>query len=224
MQPLKLRELPHTEQPIGRLHDAGAGSLSTAELLEVIVGLARGRELLVHLGGLEGLLTASPEQISKIPGIGPAKAARLLAAVELGRRTMALPGEQRRRITSPAGAAEIFLARLAGELQEQFVEMLLDTRLGVMGLVTVFIGTCNTTHVRVAEVMRPAVIQGAASIILCHNHPSGDISPSPEDAHITEVIVQAGEIFGIDIVDHIIVSSSGSWRWMSMKERGLGGL
>ena len=219
-----LRELPPSEQPIVRLRDGGPASLSIAELLEVITGIPCGRELLIHVGGVDGLLRASLEQISALPGIGTAKAARILVAVELGRRVLSDLGLLRPSVCSAAEAAKFFLTRLSGELQEQIVIMLLDARNGLMSLETVYVGCCHSTLTRVAEVMRQPIIRGAASIIVSHNHPSGVVSPSDEDLQFTRQLVQAGEILDIEILDHIIVSSSGNWAWLSLKERGLGGL
>jgi len=219
-----LRELPRSDQPIARLRDGGPTSLSVAELLELIVGLPCGRELLVYLGGIEGLLRVSLEQVSAFPGIGEAKAARVLAAVELGRRALSASDQQRKEIRSASEAAEIFLAKLSGELQEHVVVMLLDGHGGLMALETVHVGVSNSTLTRMAEVMRQPILQGATSIIVGHNHPSGDVSPSNEDLQFSRQLVQAGEMLDIEILDHIIVSSSGNWRWLSLKERGLGRL
>ena len=155
----------------------------------------------------------------QLHGVGQAQAARLQASLELGRRVLqADPGEQP-AVQSPGDAANLLMYEMLNLTQEHLRVILLNTRNRVIGIPTVYVGSLNTSVVRLAEVFKPAIVNNAAAIIVCHNHPSGDCSPSPEDISITRHLVRAGEMLSIPVLDHIIL---GRHRFVSLKERGLG--
>ncbi|MFZ1396233.1 MAG: DNA repair protein RadC, partial [Candidatus Promineifilaceae bacterium] len=158
-------------------------------------------------------------QLMQLNGVGQAQAARLQAALELGRRVLqADPGEQP-VIHAPADAANLLMYEMMNLTQEHLRVILLNTRNRVIGIPTVYVGSLNTSVVRLAEVFKPAIINNAAAVIVVHNHPSSDPSPSPEDVNVTRQLVQAGEMLSIPVLDHIIL---GRHRFVSLKERGLG--
>lgn len=224
-----IKEIPEDERPRERLIFYGAGVLSTAELLAIALRTGSQREnaiglaqrLLSAFGGLGGLAKASVAELCEVPGVGPAKAAQIKAALELGKRLSYLPEQNRITITCPADAAQVFISRMSDAVQEQMQVMLLDTRHRMQRLCQVYIGNLNTSVVRVAEVFREAIKDSAAAIIVAHNHPSGDPTPSPEDLQVTEAIVQGGKMLDIGVLDHLII---GRQRFISLKERGLGAL
>jgi len=193
------------------------------ELLAVLLGGADQIEmayaLIAKFGTLTAMLNASDTEFQEIPGIGPVVAARLKAALELGRRMMTESSEDPVMIKSPGDAACFLMPELMHLEQEHFVVLMLDTRMHLIGKVTLYKGSVNSLSVRTAEVFTEAIRRGASSIMVAHNHPSGDPSPSPEDIAITRVIKEAGEILAIELVDHIII---GRKRFISLRERGLG--
>ncbi len=217
--------LQEADQPINRLLAYGSGSLSTHELLAVIIGgrpvasLVDAEHLLSTFQGLPGLAQATANEIALEPGFGPSRAAMIKAALELGRRLLVAYPEQRSQVRSPADAANLLMAEMSLLMQEELRVILLDTHNRVMDIVTVYIGNLNQSQVRVGEVFRAAIRQNAACIVVAHNHPSGDPSPSPEDVNVTRMIVEAGALLNIDILDHVII---GRQRFVSLKERGLG--
>ena len=152
-------------------------------------------------------------------GVGPAKAAQLKAAIELGRRMVSAAPEERVVIHSPEDAANVLAYEMGALEQEELRVILLDTRHRVVDWKAVYKGSLNSSQVRVAEVFRDAVRVNAAAIVVAHNHPSGDPTPSPDDVVITRAIVQAGKLLDIDVLDHLVI---GQGRWISLKERGLG--
>lgn len=210
------------DQPAYRVvHDSGA--CSTAELLAVVIGgsqpLEAAQALLARFGSLHAIARAAIPELIQLPGLGASAAARLKAAAEISRRLLA-PEAERRQIRSPADAAAIFQPLLMHRDQEYLYVLLLDTRNRVLGdPVEVYHGSLNTSLIRVGEVYRPAVRANAAAVIVCHNHPSGDPAPSPEDVAVTRAIVEAGKLLDVDCLDHIV---TGIQRFVSMKERGLG--
>lgn len=224
---LSVREWPSSERPRERLRDLGPAHLSTAELLAIIlrtgtrdnsvVALAQG--LLDSHGGAGGLAQASFRQITGFPGIGDAKAAQLKAALELGRRAAASAQPDRPAIRSAADAKTYLLADFVDEEQEKFLVVLLDTKHQVVGKSTLYRGTLNQTAVRPAEVFREAVRGNCASVLVAHNHPSGDPTPSADDVAMTARLARAGELLDIELVDHIIMTRDTA---LSLKERGLG--
>jgi DNA repair protein RadC len=218
-----VRELPYGEQPLHRLRIVGAQALSTAETLALVLGTADAldlaEDLLVGAGGLDGLARLSLAELQRMDGVGEALAGRIKAALELGRRLLAMAPAAKARVTSPADAANLLMSEMMLLEQEQLRVILLDTRNCVLGIVTVYVGSLNASVIRVGELLRPALAYQAAAFIVAHNHPSGDPSPSPEDVHVTRQIVSAGKLLDIDCLDHIII---GRQRYVSLKERGLG--
>ncbi len=222
--PRLIRELPRSEQPLQRLYQVGVQSISPAELIASVLQVKNGLELahqLLHL--VEGQLHRLPQltrtQLMQLHGVGQAQAARLQAALELGRRVLqAEPGEQP-LIQSPADAANLLMYEMMNLEQEHLRVILLNTRTRVIAIPTVYIGSLNTSVVRLAEVFKPAIVHNAAAMIVVHNHPSGECSPSPEDVSVTRHLVQAGEMLSISVLDHIIL---GRHRFVSLKERQLG--
>lgn len=222
-----IRDMPENERPRERLMRVGARVLSNAELLAILMRTGVGGEnvlrlaerLLARFEGLPGIARASLAELRTVNGIGPAKAVEIKAAIELGRRLMAAAPEERPRVTSPADAANLLMSEMMLLEQEELRVILLDTRNHVLRVKTVYKGSLNTSVVRVAELYRAAIKDNAAAIIVAHNHPSGDPSPSPEDVHVTRQIRQAGDLLDIDLLDHIVI---GRQRYVSLKERGLG--
>jgi len=217
-----LRELPATERPTARLWDNGVSALSTAELLTMLIrtGDAALAHRLLARFGLEGLLKATPAELCTVEGIGPARAGQIKAALELGQRLLATPLEERPQIKSPADAASLLMPEMGLLEQEELRVVLLDTRNRLLTVHTVYKGNLNTAIVRTAEIFRPAIKANAAAIIVVHNHPSTDRTPSPQDVAVTEQIVQTGELLGIQVLDHLILG--GGQGFVSMRERSLG--
>ena len=222
-----IKDLPVEERPRERLKKYGAGSLANAELLAIILRTGVGGEnvlnlatrLLVKFGGLMGLARAGVSELCGEKGIGVAKAAQLKAAMELGRRLLiASPGE-RPQVKSPADAANLLMLEMSMLEQEHMRLILLDSKNYILDTPTMYIGSLNTSVIRVGELFREAIKQNSAAIIVVHNHPSGDPTPSPEDVAVTELITQAGQLLDIDVLDHLII---GQQRYVSLKERGLG--
>jgi DNA repair protein RadC len=233
--PRKTREHPaHTigamqsgERPRERLEQYGAGVMSEIELLAILLRtgykgvnvIDLSAELLERCGRLPGLARFPYHELAAIKGIGPAKAAELHACFELGRRVAVATPEERPRITSPEDAARM-LSDMARLESEEMRTLLLDTKNRVLGRARVYQGSVHTTVVRIGELFRDAVRQNATGMILAHNHPSGDPTPSPEDAAITREIVKAGALLDIDVLDHLVIGAQG--RFVSLKEKGLG--
>jgi DNA repair protein RadC len=175
--------------------------------------------LLAFFDGLPGLARASVTELQTVKGIGPAKAIEIKAALEVGRRLLASAPEQRAQVSSPADAANLLMSDMSLLEQEHLRLILLDTRNQVLATPNVYVGSLNTSVIRVGELFRYAIKENAAAIIVAHNHPSGDPSPSPEDVQVTKQIVSAGKLLDIDLLDHVII---GRGRYVSLKERGLG--
>ncbi len=222
-----IRDLAAEERPRERLMQVGEKSLSTAELLAIILRVGRGGEsavrlaerLLVEFSGLPGLERAPVGELTTVNGIGEVKAVQIRAALELGRRLVASAPESRPRVTSPQDAANLLMSEMMFLEQEHLRVILLNTRNEVLKIQTIYIGSLNTSVVRIGELFRPAIRANAAAIIVAHNHPSGDPSPSPEDVNVTRQIVRAGELLSINVLDHVVI---GHQKFVSLKERGLG--
>ena len=222
-----LRELPMSERPRERLKNAGASALSNAELLAIILRIGgRGenvldmaQRLLSTYHGLGGLARASCGELATQRGVGTAKAAQMLAAFELGKRLLVASPDDRPQVTSPADAANLLMAEMATLEQEHLRTLLLDTKHRVLASPTVYVGNVNTSVIRVAELFREAIKLNCVALIVAHNHPSGDPTPSPDDVKVTEQIVQAGKLLDIEVLDHLVI---GHHRYVSLKERGLG--
>ena len=217
---MMIRDLPQGEQPVYRLGRYGAKTLSLPELINAVIQ-SHDTELGYKIAaqfGFEGLARASVEELCNVPGIGPTKAAQLKAAVELGRRLIALPGGDAPTIKSPADAAYLLMADMGQLDQEEMRVIHMDPRCRVISTVMVYRGNVNTIVMRPAELLMGAVKINASRVIIAHNHPSGDPTPSPEDVEQTRQIIQAGKLLCIEVVDHIVI---GGQRFISMNERGL---
>lgn len=218
-----IRDLPESERPFQRACRVGVRAVSTVELLALLLGTPDGidmaQEVLTAVGSLRGLASANRAQLTHIPGVGDGLVLRLQAAIELGRRYIHAEATDRERITSPADAANLVMSEMMYLDQEHFRIVILDTRNKVLGTPTIYIGSLNTSAVRIGEIFQVALEHRAAAIILIHNHPSGDPSPSPEDVSVTRQIVQAGSLLNVDVLDHLVI---GHQRFVSLKERGLG--
>ena len=222
-----IRELPASERPRERLEHHGAQALSNGELLAIILRTGVGgesvldlaRRLLVKYGGLPGLARAGFGELAQERAMGAAKTAQVLAAFELSKRLLIASPEERPQITSPADAANLLLPEMELLEQEQLRTLLLDTKHHVLECNTLYQGNVNSSVIRVAEVFRQAVRLNCVAIIVAHNHPSGDPTPSPDDVRVTEQIVQAGKLLDIEVLDHLVI---GRQRYVSLKERGLG--
>ena len=222
-----IKDLPVGERPRERLQHYGAGALSTAELIAILLRsgvagesvLRLAERLLVRYGGLTGLAQASFAELCQEKGIGPAKVTQIKAALELGRRLLVASPQERPQVRSPADAANLLMMEMSLLAQEQMRVILLDSKNRVLATPTVYQGSLNTSLIRVAELFREAVRENCAAIIVVHNHPSGDPTPSPEDVRVTEQIAAAGKLLDIEVLDHLII---GQQRYVSLKERGLG--
>jgi DNA repair protein RadC len=223
----RIMDLAETERPRERLRKLGPQSLTTAELLAILLrtgvrgenAVQVGQRLLQTFGGISGLHRASIDELAAQHGLGEAKVAQIKAAIELGRRLSLEAPEERPVVHSPADAAALVQYEMSALEQEELRVMLLDTRNRVLDIVTVYRGSVNTSQARVGELFKAAIRRNATGIIVVHNHPSGDPTPSPDDVAITRAFVQAGKLLDISVLDHLVI---GSGRYVSLKERGLG--
>lgn len=222
---LKIRDVHEADRPRERLIRQGAQSLSNQELLAILLRtgtreesvLAVANRVLLNFEKLHALKHATLEEIVGIKGIGEAKAVQLLAAIELGRRLAQKEVEDRYTIRSPEDAANFLMQDMTALQQEHFVVLFLNTKNQIIYKKTIFIGSLNASIVHPREIFREAVKRSAASIICAHNHPSGVPTPSPEDIDVTNRLVEAGIIIGVELLDHVII---GDHQFISMKEKG----
>lgn len=222
-----IRDMPVDERPRERFMNAGPRAVSSAELLAITLRTGVGGEnvlrlaerLLAQMNGLSGLAQASIAEMTRVKGIGPTKAVQIQAALELGRRLLATSPQERPRVTSPADAANLLMSEMMFLEQEHLRVILLNTRNNVLKMPTIYVGSLNTSVVRIGEIFRAAIKENAAALIVAHNHPSGDPTPSPEDVRVTQELVKAGKLLSIEVLDHIVI---GWQRFVSLKERGLG--
>lgn len=223
----RITDIEESERPRERLAKQGAQALNNAELLAILLrvgvpgenAVEVGQRLLNTFGGLSGLHRASFEEMCRQYGLGEAKAAQIKAAIELGRRLASETPEERPSIRGPSDAAELVRYEMSALTQEHLRVILLDVRNRVLSIEKLYVGSLTASTVRVGELFRPAIQKSAAGLILVHNHPSGDPSPSPEDINLTRATVQAGKLLDIDVLDHLIIAGN---RWVSLKEKGLG--
>jgi DNA repair protein RadC len=223
----RISDMSSADRPRERLAMLGAKSLSNAELIAILLRsgikgrnvLQMAQDLLSEYGGLTGLHRAGFSELKMRKGIGPAKAAQLKAATEIGRRLSGAMPEDRPLIQSPEDAAGLLLYEMGALEQEHLKVLLLDTRNRLMRIVEVYRGSLNASMVRVGEVLRDAVRENAAALIVVHNHPSGDPTPSPEDIALTRTIIDAGNLLDIEVLDHLVI---GKGRFVSLKAKGLG--
>jgi DNA repair protein RadC len=221
-----MKELAPTDRPREKLLRHGAAALGDNELVALVLGsggrrggaLAVANGLLAAHGGLHGLARATCDDLVRVAGIGRAKAAQLVAALELGRRTLTRRPHARVRLATPREAAAFLLPTYGSRPAEQFGIVLLDTKHRVLRTTVLTVGSLNASVVEPRDVYREAALGGAAAIVAFHNHPSGDPSPSPDDVELTRRLAAAGALMGIDLVDHIIL---GDVRYCSFKEMTL---
>lgn len=222
---LNFQELPLEERPRERLLRYGAGVLSDAELMAIILRtgskgeniLQLSQRLLTQHHGLKGLAHVRLEQLEQIHGLGKAKSAQILAIVELSKRLTAFQPDERQVIHSASDAVKLVLDM--GDLPQEHVRViLLDSARRVVAIPTIYIGTLNASVLRVAEIYREALLRNCPALLLVHNHPTGDPTPSPEDVEITRTLIAAGSLLDIQLLDHLII---GRQDWSSLKELGL---
>jgi len=221
-----IRDLPVDLRPRERMVYAGPGALSDTELLAIILRVGIGGEnvirmaerLLTVYGSIAGLAQASIDELAHQRGIGQAKATQIKAALELGKRLAASP-TGRPQVRSPGDVANLLMMEMGLLEQEHLRTVLLDTKNYVMRVTNVYIGSLNSAAVRVGEIFREAIRSNCASIIVAHNHPSGDPTPSPEDVRVTEMLVEAGKLLDIEVLDHLVIGRN---TYVSLKERKLG--
>jgi DNA repair protein RadC len=220
------RDLPAAERPSERLATRGPAGLSAAELIALlwtpgsrrVSAAALAEQALVHCDGVSGLAASSAQELQRVPGVGPARAAQLTAAFELGRRAVADWPSGRWVIRTPGDLASRLIAELGHQPSEELRVVLLDTRNGVLAMRTVYRGNVSAALVRIGELFRDAVRLHAARLILVHNHPSGDPTPSPDDLHMTAEAVAAGRLLDIAVLDHLVI---GHGSFVSLRDRGV---
>ena len=226
-QPM-IRDLPHGERPRERLKGFGAKHLSNTELIAILLRtglqgenvLSLSTRVLAQFDGLAGLGRSTFAELCGLRGLSEAKACQLLAGLELGRRFVSLAPDERVVINSPQDVANLVMVEMAALDQEHLKVLLLNTKNEVLSIQEIYIGNVNSSVVRPAEVIRPAVRDNAPSVIIVHNHPSGDPTPSKEDVSVTRESVAAGELLGVEVLDHLVVGNG--HRYVSLKEMGLG--
>ena len=225
-----IRDVPHDERPRERLRDRGAQALSNSELLAILLRVGRRNEsvvtmstrLLRDIGGLKGLHQATFDELARQPGMAIAKTAQIKAALELGRRLQVEAPEQRPVISGPEDVYNVVGSDMVLLDHEELRVLVLDTKNHVVHIESLYRGTVNSSHVRTAEVFREAVRRNQPGIIIVHNHPSGDPTPSSDDERTTRQLIEAGNALDIKVLDHIIVAHSEGVRFASMREMRLG--
>lgn len=223
---VSVKALPPEDRPRERLYHVGPSELSLQELLAVVLGrgskgvsaLMLSYQLLQDFGGIEALGKANLDDLKSIPGIGFARACQLVAAFELGKRFARISGTKSASIRGPGDVANLLMDQMKHLDREHFKAALLNTKNQILKIVTVSIGSLNASIVHPREILKPAISASAASIILVHNHPTGDPTPSSEDVEFTRRFAKCCELMGIQLLDHVII---GSGRFRSLKETGV---
>lgn len=221
-----IKELPYDERPREKMCEKGPQALGNSELLAILLrtgsqkqsALRLAEQLLEQQGGLAGLGSATAEDIEQVKGIGDAKATTILAAIELGRRVAFLANGEKPVIRSPEDVAALLLPRFRYEKREHFLAVLLSTKNHVMKTAVISVGSLNASIVHPRELFREAINAHCASVILAHNHPSGDPTPSPEDISLSRKMREAGQLLDIPVLDHVIL---GDGNFVSLKEKGM---
>ncbi|MFL0247466.1 RadC family protein [Candidatus Clostridium stratigraminis] len=225
-RPLRIMDLPNTERPREKLFKYGVEALSNNELLAIILRTGTSNENILELssriikesGGLNGLLTSSYEDYLQLKGIGSAKASQLIALAEISKRFKSFKSGEEYKISEPKDAAMLLMESMRNLKQECLKVVLLNTKNIVISIRDVSIGSLNSSIVHPREVFNEAVKKSCASIIVSHNHPSGDPTPSSEDINLTHRLSECGKLLGIEMLDHIII---GNGIYISLKEKGI---
>lgn len=223
---LRIMDLPENERPREKLLRYGAEALSNGELLALILRTGSAQENIVNLsnrilkeaGGLNGLLNLHNEEFMNLKGIGEAKAAQLLALAEISKRFKSFRSGDQYKISQPKDAADLVMEGMRYLKQEHLKVIMLNTKNIVISIKDVSVGSLNSSIVHPREVFCEAIKRSSASIIICHNHPSGDPAPSSEDINLTHRIKECGKLLGIELLDHIII---GDGSYISLKEKGV---
>lgn len=224
---LRMLDIPENERPKEKLLRYGAESLSNPELLAIVLRtgtkgenvLNLSQKIITELNGLNGILNASVKEMTKIKGVKEAKASQILAIAELFRRFNTYKSfNEFKRITSPREVANMLYGEMGTSNQEVLKLIILNTKNEVIKIKDVFKGSLNSSLVHPREIFNEAIRSSAASIIICHNHPSGDPTPSSEDIKVTTRINKSGDIIGIKLIDHIIIGRN---NYVSLKEKGI---
>jgi DNA repair protein RadC len=221
-----VRDLPRQERPRERLQKFGPEALSAQELLALVIGrgipkksvMSIAQELLTRFGNVKAISQATIEELSQIKGIGLAKAAQIKACFELGKREDLEIEMINFDIKNPESVVKAIRASIKDKAKEHFKLILLNPRNKIIRISTISIGTLNASLVHPREVFKDAIVHSAASVVLAHNHPSGDPEPSEDDIKITKKLVDSGKILSIEVLDHIIIAKNG---FKSFKEEGL---
>ena len=222
-----IHDLPASERPRERLQKYGAEALSAQEILALILGrgisgesvMVTAQRLLSQFGSIKGIAGASLEELASIRGIGLAKAAQIRAAFELTSRLESYQStEKKETVKTPEDVVALVRSRLKGKKKEYFLALLLDTRNQLIRVAEISVGSLDSSIVHPREVFKEAVAASAASVIFAHNHPSGDPEASEDDLNLTKRLAEAGEIMGIDVLDHVII---GEEKYLSLKREGL---
>lgn len=221
-----VREMPESDRPRERLAQVGPEALRDAELIAILFrtgtratgAVALAEEVLRHFGNLRGLSRASLEEMQQVKGLGQVKAIEVKAALELGKRLVAFTQKDRPRIRSAKDVVDILGVRFSDYEDEHFKCILLTTKNDLIRVVDISRGGLDGTYAVPRDVFRQAVREGASAVILCHNHPSGDPAPSPQDIELTKRLCDAGDLLGVRVHDHVIF---GDGRYVSLEERKL---
>jgi DNA repair protein RadC len=223
--PLILKDLPLRERPRERLIKYGAGALSDSELLAIVLRTGTVNENVIDLSkriisqyNLQGLCSASLAELKRFKGINNAKACQILAVVELSKRISLSAKADNTKIKNSGGVYDLLYQEMRFEKKESFVGLYLDSRNNLLKKEIISIGTLNTSVVHPRELFRTAILESANSIIIVHNHPSGDPTPSKEDLELTKLLIAAGKLIGIPLLDHIII---GEKKYFSMADRNI---
>jgi len=222
-----IHDLPISERPRERLQKLGVAALSAQEILALILGrgvagesvMVTAQRLLSQFGNLKGIASASVEELAQIKGIGVAKASQIKAAFELANRLEGYPELGKKpQVKTPDEVISLVRGRLKGKKKEHFLALLLDTRGQLIKISEISVGSLDSSIVHPREVFKEALSASAASVIFVHNHPSGDPEPSEDDIKLTERLAQAGEVMGIEVLDHIVIGNN---NYLSLKREGL---
>jgi DNA repair protein RadC len=221
---VRIHDIPEAERPVERLVRNGPESLSNAELLGIILRTGTKEENVVNLCSrilseynIKQLSLANISRLMEIHGIGKVKAAQITAVFELSRRLETFAEEPKKKISSPKDVYSLMYPRMREQKKEKFIMLYLDTKNQVLKEEVVSIGSLNSSIVHPREVFKSALMESSASVIMIHNHPSGDPSPSKEDVMVTQKMVEGGKLLGIEVLDHIII---GDGRYISLKDEG----